>query len=103
VLISHSVSFTGPSFPSRVEWVFKPAVKAPYAKVDCLISVHLLLQLLLVQSLHQTNQAIDLGSDILVEILLGDDGWLRVGDGIDPDEVVIAPTRMDLNRAVLAM
>jgi hypothetical protein len=43
------------------------------------------LQLLLAQSLRQTDQALNLGPDILVEILLGDDGWLGVGDGIDPD------------------
>ena len=34
---------------------------------------------------------------------MGNDGRLRVGDGIDPDEVVIAPTRMNLLRAAFTV
>jgi len=61
-----------------------------------------LLQLLLAQLLHQTDQALNLGTENLVEILLGDDAWLGIGDCIDSNEVVIAPTRMDLLRAAFA-
>ncbi len=84
---------------SWADRVFDPAVKARYTEVDRLLAKDLALQLLLAQTLHQTDQALNLDPDILVEILLGNDGRLRVGDGIDPDEVVIAPARMDLLRA----
>jgi hypothetical protein len=63
----------------------------------------LTLQLLLAHSLDPSDQPFNLGSDILVQILLGDDRWLRVGNGIDPDEVVIATTWMNLPGTELAV
>jgi hypothetical protein len=71
--------------------------------VDCFLAKNLALQLLLAHAFHQANQAVDLGLYILVEILLRDDRRLGVGNGIDFDEVVIAPTRMDLLRAAFAV
>jgi hypothetical protein len=57
---------------------------------------------LLAEALHLTDQSFDLGTNVPVKILLGEDRRLGVGDGIDPDEVVIAPARMDLLRAAFA-
>ena len=75
-----------------LDWVLDPAVEAWHAQVDRFLAKDLALQLLLAHLLHQTDQALNLCSEILVQILLGDDGWLGVGNGIDPDEVIISPT-----------
>jgi hypothetical protein len=45
--------------------------------------------------LHVADQTLNLCADILIEIFLGDNGWLGVGDGIDPDQVIITATGMD--------
>jgi hypothetical protein len=63
----------------------------------------LVFQLLLAHGLHPSDQPFNLGTDILVKIFLGDDRRLRVGYGIDPDEVVIASTWMDLPGTELAL
>jgi len=89
--------------PSWADRVIDPAVEAGYAQVDRFLAKDLALQLLLALGLHPSDQPLDLGSNILVEILLRDDGWLGIGDGIDSDQVVIAPTRMDLLRAAFAV
>jgi hypothetical protein len=65
--------------------------------VDCFLAKNLALQLLLAHAFHLTDKALDLGLYILVEILLRDDGRF------DFNEVVIAPTRMDLLRAAFAV
>lgn len=80
-------------------WIYRvldPAIEARNAQVDRLPAGDLAIQLLLVEALRPKDQALDLGPDIQVEVLIGDDRRLGVGDGIDPDEVVIAPARMDL-------
>jgi hypothetical protein len=78
-------------------------VEAGYAEVDYLLPEDLTLQLLLAHSLDPSDQSFNLSADILVKIFLGDNRWLRVGNGIDPDEVVITPPRMNLPGTALAV
>jgi len=89
--------------PSWADRVIDPAVEAGYAQVDRFLAKDLALQLLLAHALHPSDQPFNLGSNILVKIFLSDNGWLEVGNSIDPDEVVIAPTRMNLLGAALAV
>jgi hypothetical protein len=88
---------------SWADRVVDPMIETRHAQVDCFLAKDLALQLLLAHALHQTDQALDLGSNFLVEILLSDDGWLGVGDSVDSDEVVIAPPWMNLFRAAFAV
>ena len=61
---------------SWADRVFDPAIEAWNAKVECFLAKDLALQLLLVHAFHQAYQTLDLGFDILIEILLGENGWL---------------------------
>jgi hypothetical protein len=83
--------------------VFDPAVEARHAEVDRFLAKDLTLQLLLAHAFHPADQALDLGSDVFVEIGLRDDRWLWVGNSVDSDKVVIASTRMDVLRSAFAV
>jgi hypothetical protein len=89
--------------PSLIHRVLDPSVEARDAQVDRLLAIDLAFQLLFTHPLYPSDQSFNLNTDILVKILLGDDWRLRIGDGIDPDEVVIASTGMDLLRAPFAV
>jgi hypothetical protein len=88
---------------SWADRIFDPVIEARHAQIDCFLAKDLALQLLLAHAFHLTDQPLDLGSDVLFEILLGENGGLGIGDGIDSDEVIVTPTGMDFFCAAFAM
>jgi hypothetical protein len=82
--------------------VLDPAVVAADAEEKRELPMDLVFQVLLGQGSNPVEQRVDLKGEILREVLLGEDGRRRVGDGLDADDVERATTGLERAGAVPA-